>query len=279
MIVKALQRQERCSIYIRLFTPGPGILPIIATQECFDTLQLFATSLSQLQLVVHAGNNSCLFSLSQLLASATQLNSLSIYLAGRVENLKPYIKANLSPYLIKALQTSAISTLSKFSTLELVNVCICNNFGPNQWLQLVQWPFLRSVTFSCPGFIHQFSTQLAHIRKLSLQLDAHFSTSDTCCPRPHSTEDIQSSLLNFAKLESLEIRNATSVINEELYRQFGSILRTLKVNSDQDPSPTPSTPKVYLSPHDLISIASNCPWLRDLTIDMPGDEVRVLFPT
>jgi len=26
-------------------------------------------------------------------------------------------------------------------------------------------------------------------------------------------------------------------------------------------------------------MASNCPWLQDLTIDMPGGEVRVLFPT
>src|SRR5262245_27849549 len=120
MIIKALQRQERCSIDIRLFAPGLGILRTIATQESFNTLQLFTTSLSQLQLVVHAGNRSCLFSLSQLLASTTQLSSLSIHLAGRVENRTPYIRANLSPWLIKALKTSAVSTLSKLSTLELV---------------------------------------------------------------------------------------------------------------------------------------------------------------
>jgi hypothetical protein len=85
-MAKLLQYQKDCMIDIRHSAPVPAFHPSIARKKALETLQPYATRLSQLQLTVHAGDADSLFRLGELLASAIHLQSVSINLAGRVEH-------------------------------------------------------------------------------------------------------------------------------------------------------------------------------------------------
>jgi hypothetical protein len=285
MVVKALKRQRNCALDIRrFFTRGPGTLPTVAKGEAFETLEPFGASLSRLEVTVHAGDQSGLLRLAELLTSARQLNYLRIYLAGRVADGTPYIVANFAPALSRALQASGLTTLPKLFTLELRNICCCDasERDSNPWTKVVQWQFVRDLTLSCHTFLHHFSAQLGpHVRCLSVQLDANFGLGNTavstCGHWPENSDAVRSSLLNFTALESLEIRNATAVIDETLLRHIGRTIRTLGVHADQSPEPT-ALEKGYLAPNDILTMALTCPRLQELMLDIPLNRVKVCNP-
>jgi hypothetical protein len=255
---------------------------LINIHPAFGTLQALASKLYQLQIVVHAGDSSSLARFGEIVASARSLRKLSVYLTGRLGNSEVnsemvFERTSLFPYLTRALNRFGLSSLPSLSTLELLNLCICRE-AKLCCSNTIHWPGLRNVTFTCLSFIEQFSSELAHIRHLSLHLDPPYESTDTCCPRPTiaSKSSVKAHLHKFQDLESFEIRNGAELIDQEIFQYIGKTLRSLFVHSDQNPdSSAPSSPKQYLSANVLAEISSACRRIRELEVDAPNDERMV----
>lgn len=110
-----------------------------------------------------------------------------------------------------------------------------------------------------------------------LNLDPQIEGIDKCCLEQPSICDINYSLSQFTGLETLELRNATAVIDEPLLRQLAKRLKRLAVHSDQHPAMFPNHEelKQYLSVDAISVISRHCLWLHDLSLDVPRDEEEV----
>lgn len=282
----SILRNEPYLTYAQLFYDA-YINPI-----ALQSLQIVASSLASLELLIPAVDAKLLARLGSLISVSRPLQTLRVYAVSRIRSTR-YLPNSIerTPHA-KFSTVSAMhwlgsghgwtaqgshSSLRLFS-LGLTNFCVCaQSEAQGKWMEMIEWRNMRALEITCLGILRLVHDRLGGLTSLTLTLTSptrqceHPMCCTTCEPR-----ELATLLKAIPSLTHLEITNGTNGL-AQILDILPSKLRSLS-SHEVTPAAWPSPTRPLLDATILEYVGTNFPYLEEFACDVPYSDVEVSVP-
>lgn len=288
-LAEALASQSQCKVSILRSEAW-----LDYTQFCYTpylnrtgilSLGRIANALVALRVTIPAAYSELTSQLGRLVWSAKSLQALEIYALGHIwtdafvpealasTKFASYQRVTNLEWLQKP-ETISNALSIRISTLELSNVCVCNDHSAVEVLSSLDLQRLSNLTLSCVTLLELICAKVNRLSALKFALTTSNDFEYCTCVGSNLSARVEVVLKGTSTLRHLHLVNGSSIITSDLLRSSGTLLRSLHVH---DYSQWGSLAKCsdVLGEEIIRSMGQYCPALSQLMVDVPYSDKDV----